>query len=79
MTDDVNEAEEMRIQTLASDCMAEIRDFNESVGLQARRCWQTRPLEVPGKDIAAESDRRCAAPDLQSAAHGFDSHDWLQV
>jgi hypothetical protein len=34
MTDDVNEAEEMRIQTLASDCMAEIRDSNESVGLQ---------------------------------------------
>ena len=34
MTDDVNEAEEMRIQTLASDCVAEIRNLNESVGLQ---------------------------------------------
>ncbi len=30
MTDDVNEAEEMRIQTLASDCVAEIRNSNES-------------------------------------------------
>jgi hypothetical protein len=30
MTDDVNEAEEMRIQTLASDCAAEIRNSNES-------------------------------------------------
>ena len=28
MTDDVNEAEEMRIQTLASDCVAEIRNLN---------------------------------------------------
>ena len=30
MTDDVNEAEEKRIQTLASDCVAEIRNSNES-------------------------------------------------
>ena len=30
MTDDVNEADEMRIQTLASDCMTEIRNSNES-------------------------------------------------
>ena len=27
MTDDVNEAEEMRIQTVVSDCTAEIRNF----------------------------------------------------
>jgi hypothetical protein len=29
MTDDVDEAEEMRIQTFASDCVAEIRILNE--------------------------------------------------
>jgi hypothetical protein len=30
MTDDMNEAEEMRIQTVVSDCAAEIRNLNES-------------------------------------------------
>jgi hypothetical protein len=30
MTDDVNEAEEMRIQTVVSSCAAEIRNLNES-------------------------------------------------
>ena len=48
MTDDVNEAEKMRIQTLASDCMAEIRNLNESGWVAVRGgCWQTRPPEVP--------------------------------
>ncbi len=30
MTDDVNEDEEMRIQTVVSDCATEIRNLNES-------------------------------------------------
>ena len=43
VTDDVNEAEEMRIQTLASDCVAEIRNSNESGWVAVRDgCWQTR-------------------------------------
>ena len=37
MTDDVNEAEEMRIQTLASDCVAEMRNSNESGWVAGRR------------------------------------------
>ena len=48
MTDDVNEAEGMRIQTLASDCVAEIRILNEPGCFAVRGgCWQTRPLEIP--------------------------------
>jgi hypothetical protein len=48
MTDDVTEAEEMRIQTLASDCVAETRNSNESNWVAVRGgCWQTRPLVVP--------------------------------
>jgi hypothetical protein len=40
MIDDVNEAEEMRIQTLASDCVAEIRNSNESGWVALRGgCW----------------------------------------
>ena len=43
MTDDVNEAEEMRIQTVVSSCEAEIRNFNESGWVAVRSgCWQTR-------------------------------------
>ena len=46
MTDDVNEAEEMRIQTVASDCVAEIRNLNESGWVAVRGgFWQTRPPE----------------------------------
>ena len=48
MTDDVNEAEEMRIQTVVSDCAAEIRNLNESGWVAVRGgCWQTRLMEVP--------------------------------
>jgi hypothetical protein len=48
MTGAVNEAEEMRIQTLASDCVAEIRNSNESGWVAVRcGCWPTRPLEGP--------------------------------
>jgi hypothetical protein len=48
MTDDVNEAEEMRIRTLASDCVAEIRNSNESGWVSVRGGgWQTRRLEGP--------------------------------
>ena len=48
MTDDVNEAEEMRIQTVVSDCAAEIRNLNESGWVAVRGgCLETRPLEVP--------------------------------
>ena len=36
MTDDVNEAEEMRIQTLASDCVAEIGILNEAGSVAMR-------------------------------------------
>jgi hypothetical protein len=50
MTDDVNEAEEMRIQTLGSDCVAEIRNSNESGWVAVRgRCWQTRPAGRTGQ------------------------------
>ena len=51
MTDDVNEAEEMRIQTVVSDCAAEIRNLNESgwVAVRGGRC-QTRLMEVPNYD-----------------------------
>ena len=48
MTDDVNEAEEMRIQTVVSDCPADIRNLNESGWVAVRGgCWQTRLMEVP--------------------------------
>jgi hypothetical protein len=48
MTDDMNEAEEMRIQTVVSDCAAEIRNLNESGWVAVRGgCWQTRLMEVP--------------------------------
>jgi hypothetical protein len=47
MTDDVNEAEEMRIQTVVSDCPADIRNLNESGWVAVRGgCWQTRLTEV---------------------------------
>jgi len=43
MTDDVNEAEEMRIQTVVSSCAAEIRNLNESGWVAVRGgCRQTR-------------------------------------
>ena len=57
MTDDVNEAKEMRIQTLASGCVAEIRNSNGLGWVAARGgCWQMRRLEGPSQDNAAESD-----------------------
>jgi hypothetical protein len=43
MTNDVKEAEEMRIQTVVSSCAAGIRNLNESGWVAVRGpCWQTR-------------------------------------
>jgi hypothetical protein len=50
MTDDVNEAEEMRIRMLASDCVAETRNWNESGWVAVRAgSWQRRPLDPSGR------------------------------
>ena len=51
MTDDVNEAKEVRIRTLASDCAAEIRNSNEfSAGCRS------------GGDSLVTSERLLSAP-----------------